>query len=313
MPVIANGRTVGAVQAIQGNGEHDQTVQLLWIAIAGAAGLGLLLAAPAGLFLARRAMRPIDQAFEQQQAFVADAAHELRTPLTVLRANAEMIERLPDIDREELSAELAGMVTEIDDMSRLVSDLLDLARADAGRLVIERAAMDVASVIRETVESMRPLAAAAGLSLSVDAIAPAVAEIDPGRIRQLARVLVDNALSYTGAGGNVAVTVKRLGREVVIEVADTGIGIPEDEQANVFRRFYRTDHARVRAEGGTGLGLSIAFAIAEAHAGNIRLSSTPGKGTLVRVAIPASTESLQSEFETNGAANRPSLKPASRR
>ena len=144
-PLRDNGAIVGVIQAIQGSGEHDRAVQLLWLAILGSAGLGMLLAAPAGLYLARRAMRPISHAFEQQRAFVADAAHELRTPLAVLRANAELIERLPGISRQELVAEIGGMVGEIDEMNRLVNDLLDLARADAGRLVV-----DIAPVARRS-------------------------------------------------------------------------------------------------------------------------------------------------------------------
>jgi len=287
MPVMDNGQIVGAVQAIQGRSEHDQTMRLLGLAIAGSAGLGVLLAAPAGLFLARRAMRPIDIAFEQQRTFVADAAHELRTPLTVLRANAELIERLPDMDRQELMEEAGAMVQEIDEMSRLVNDLLDLARADAGRLLLQTQPTELSGLIRDAVGVMTPLAEDSGLSLDVNAAAPVLVEADPSRIRQLVRVLVDNAISYTASGGAVHVLVEQRGPLAVIEVRDTGIGIPPDELQNVFRRFYRTDHARARSMGGAGLGLSIAQAIALAHGGRIVLESHPGQGSLFRIELPA--------------------------
>jgi len=286
MPVMDNGQIVGAVQAIQGRSEHDQTMRLLGLAIAGSAGLGVLLAAPAGLFLARRAMRPIDIAFEHQRTFVADAAHELRSPLTVLRANAELIERIPDMDRQELMGEVGSMVQEIDEMSRLVNDLLDLAKADAGRLIVHTQPIELGDLIRDAVGVMAPLAESSGLSLSVAITAPVFVRADPSRIRQLVRVLVDNAISYTASGGDVHVLVEQRGSLAVIEVRDTGIGIPPEELQNVFRRFYRTDHARARSVGGAGLGLSIAHAIAVAHGGDIQVESVPGHGAVFRIIIP---------------------------
>ena len=285
-PLRDNGAIVGVIQAIQGSGEHDRAVQLLWLAILGSAGLGMLLAAPAGLYLARRAMRPISHAFEQQRAFVADAAHELRTPLAVLRANAELIERLPGISRQELVAEIGGMVGEIDEMNRLVNDLLDLARADAGRLVVDIAPVDLCRAVCETVTSMAALAEASGLALACRAPEPVVAAVDRERIQQLVRGLVDNAISYTAQGGRVDVIIERRGGSAVIEVRDTGVGIRPEDQPHVFRRFYRADHARARSEGGSGLGLSIADAIVAAHRGRISLESAPGQGTAIRVQLP---------------------------
>jgi two-component system, OmpR family, sensor histidine kinase CiaH len=287
VPLRSNGQIVGVVQAIQGQREHDQTMRLLALVLAGSAGLGVLLAAPAGLFLARRAMRPIDLAFERQRTFVADAAHELRAPLTVLRANAELIERIPDLSPSELQSEVGGMVQEIDEMSRLVSDLLDLARADASRLVVETSRVELAGVVRDAIQPMEALAVGAGVALTIEAGESVFVEADPGRIRQLTRALVDNALVYTASGGEVHVSVARRNRSAIVTVRDTGIGIPPEEQANVFRRFYRTDHARARSAGGAGLGLSIAHAIVVAHGGKISLESAAGCGTVIRIELPA--------------------------
>lgn len=289
-PLRDNGAIVGVIQAIQGSGEHDRAVQLLWLAILGSAGLGMLLAAPAGLYLARRAMRPISRAFEQQQAFVADAAHELRTPLAVLRANAELIERLPDISREELTSEIGGIVGEVDEMSRLVSDLLDLARADAGRLIVNAAPANLGRAVCETVTSMTALAEAGGLALSCRAQESVIAKIDRERIRQLTRTLVDNAISYTARGGRIDVSVERRADLAIIEVRDTGVGIRPEDQPHVFRRFYRADDARARSNGGAGLGLSIADAVVAAHHGRISLTSAPDQGTTIRVHLPISAE-----------------------
>src|SRR5579884_3347941 len=285
-PVKAEGKIVGAVQAARDLAQTTAEGRLVTLVSLAGVGLGGLLAVPAGLFLARRAMRPIDAAFQRQRAFVADASHELRTPLAVIRANAELVQRLPEATAEEVRTEMAGILSEVDTMRGMVDDLLLLARSDAGRLELHRAPVDLAELVRGAVAPMAALAGAAGLRLTVEAPAPVTADVDAERIRQAVRILVDNAISFTPAGGSVTVSVERKERDALIRVRDTGVGIAPAEQAHVWNRFYRTDQARSRSTGGTGLGLSIARAIVTAHHGEIGLSSRPSQGTTVWLTLP---------------------------
>ena len=289
-PVRSDGRIVGAVQAARDDWEHQTELQLVGRMSLIGVGLGAVVAVPSGLFLARRAMRPIDLAFARQRAFVADASHELRTPLTLIRATTEYVQRLPDASpavREELGA----VLDEVDATGRMVDDLLVLARIDSDELPLRRQRTDLGELVRGSTAALAPLAEAAGLALTVSAPPGALADVDPDRIRQVVRILLDNAIAYTPAGGTVHVSVDRHASRARIAVADTGVGIAAVAQARVFDRYYRADRARSRATGGTGLGLAIARALVQAHGGEIGLESEPGCGTTVWFTVPLASES----------------------
>jgi len=288
MPVFnESGAVVGAVQAARGQSLYQQQRStVLWATVAGIA-VGVLLAPLAGLFLARRAMRPINAAFDAQRTFVSDASHELRTPLTVLRANAELLTRMPDAPSDEIANEAGQMIAEIDEMTRLVNDLLFLARADEDAPgLLARQPVDLAAIIRDETALHQSRAEAAHLSLVAEIAAEPVVPGDTARLRQVLRILLDNALAYTPAGGSIRVTLTATGRDAVLIVRDTGIGIPPAEQAHVFDRFYRADPARARRTGGTGLGLAIARAIVDAHDGSIGVTSEPGAGAAFTIHLP---------------------------
>lgn len=285
-PVWAGGRVIGAVQVAQGQRQHESELRLVgWGSLAGV-GLGILIAVPTGLFLARRAMTPIAGAFHRQRAFVADASHELRTPLTLIRANTELIRQLPNPSPDEIRAELGAVLEEVDAMSRLVDDLLLLARADGAELALAHGPVDLGVIARDAAEAMRVRANVAGVTFEVHAPESIVVDADGDRVQQVLRILLDNAIMYTPAGGSVAVTIIRRGGRGGVSVRDTGIGISLEEQTRVFDRFYRSDRARSRSTGGTGLGLAIASTIIEAHRGEIGLESQPGKGTTVWFTLP---------------------------
>lgn len=284
-PVEEDGRILGAVQAARGDWEHQAELRLVGLMSLLGIGLGAVVALPAGLFLARRAMRPIDLAFARQRAFVADASHEFRTPLTLIRATTEYVQRLPDASAT-VREELGGVLDEIDATSRLVDDLLVLARVDSAELPLRRQPTDLGDLARAVTDAVAPLAVSSGLSISVSAPPGVVAEVDPDRFRQVLRILLDNAIAYSPAGGTIQVSVERLDSRARVAVADTGVGIAAEEQARVFDRFYRADRARARATGGTGLGLAIARALVQAHGGEIDLSSEPGRGTTVWFTLP---------------------------
>jgi signal transduction histidine kinase len=292
VPVVnAEGVIVGAVQAARGqNLYQQQRSTVLWASVAGIV-LGVILAPLAGLFLARRAMRPINAAFAAQRAFVADASHELRTPLTVIRANAELLTRMPDASPDEIETESGQIIARIDEMTRLVNDLLFLARADEGAPgLLERRDIDLADIVRDETALHQPRAIGARLTLTTETMAEPVIAGDASRLRQVVRILIDNALAYTPAGGTIRVTLDIAAREpvAVLSVRDTGIGIPHAEQAHIFDRFYRSDPARARQTGGAGLGLAIARTIVEAHGGSISLDSEPGAGATFTIRLPLS-------------------------
>ncbi len=283
-PVWLDGRVVGAVQAARSDREHQSELQLIGVMSIFGVGLGAIVAVPAGLFLARRAMRPIDAAFARQRAFVADASHELRTPLTLIRATTELVQRMPDAS-PAVREELGGVLDEVDATNRLVGNLLLLARLDSDELPLQRELIDLGEVVRAAATLFMPLAETAGLTLTVETASGVHVNADADRVRQVMRILLDNAIAYTPTGGSIRVEVAQRGGRAVVTVRDTGSGIPPAEHAQVFDRFYRADRARSRGTGGSGLGLGIARALIHAHHGEIGLES-PGRGTTVWFALP---------------------------
>ncbi len=251
----------------------------------GGAG-GVVAAAAGGLWLAGLALRPIRASFERQRQFVSDASHELRTPLAVMRANGELLQRHPDQTIERNMDQVDAITAEAEAMTKLVEDLLTLARADEGEANLAKEPVPLGVVIEELGRDMEALAAARGLALRVDA-EPVEVIGDRHRLRQLAAILVENAIKYTPAGGSVSVRAVRAGRSVEVTVSDTGPGIPLEEQGRIFDRFVRADSARTRSAGGTGLGLAIAKWIAEAHSGKIAVESVAGSGSKFTVRLPA--------------------------
>lgn len=247
---------------------------------------GVLASAAGGLWLAGMALRPIRTSFERQQRFVSDASHELRTPLAVLRANGELLQRHPNDTIAANMDQVDAITAEAEAMTKLVEDLLTLARADEGEANLSMEPVSFGAVLEELGRDMEALAKDRGLELRVDA-EPVEVEGDRHRLRQLGAILLDNALKYTPAGGRVTVRATQSGKTVELSVTDTGPGIPATEQDKIFDRFVRADSARTRAAGGSGLGLAIAKWIAEAHGGRISVESVPGNGARFVVKLPA--------------------------
>ena len=284
-PVLRGDRTVGVVQAAQSDREHRAELRLVGMTTLAGVALGAIVAIPAGLFLARWAMRPIDAAFARQREFVADASHELRTPLTLIRATAELVQRLPDAS-PAVKDELKELLSEVDSTNRLVDDLLLLARIDSSEMQLRKALIDLGATVRAAVAPFAQIAQAAKLGLELEIASDVIVEADPDRVRQIVRILLDNAIAYTSGPGRVSVEVTRRGNRGVVTVRDTGVGIAANEQRQVFDRFYRAERSRSRSSGGTGLGLAIARALTDAHGGEIGLESSPGHGTSVWFALP---------------------------
>ncbi len=274
LPMLQSGMVIGVIQAGQSRQVVQTTINRLVLVLV-PIGLGALaLAGLGGLFMSGRAMRPVKDSFERQRTFVADASHELNTPLTLIRAGMEVLSRNPDwLDRSQL---IGKLLAEADRMNALISNLLLLARLDAGKLALASKPFDLGSLIVETVERFRERADAKEISLEAQASDRLEACGDAEHTSQVLAALVDNALRYTPSEGSVSVVGKQASRLVEVAVSDTGSGIAPDHLPRVFDRFYRAETARTRAEGGTGLGLSIARSLAEAQGGKLTVESTVG-------------------------------------
>ncbi len=227
----------------------------------------------------------LDEAFTRQRRFVADASHELRTPVAAIRSMTDVAIAQP-ASAEELSAVLRDVNAEADRLGHLITDLLALARADEGQAPLDHEPVRLDQLATDVAGVAEPLAAERGVALVVRADESVTVLGDEARLIQAVMNLVDNAITYTGAGGNVTLTVTASGQDAVLTVQDTGIGIAPEHLPHIFERFYRADAARTRANGGSGLGLSIVDWVVRAHDGTIDASSEPGKGSTFTMTLP---------------------------
>jgi two-component system OmpR family sensor kinase len=221
-----------------------------------------------------------EEALSRQRRFAADASHELRTPLTSIAGYARMLEEWGLRDPRTAREGVAAIRRESERMQGLVEALLALTRGDEGA-PLEIETHDLAVVAEEAARTV------AGEKTAVEYLPvkrPVEAPFDRSRIRQVASILLDNAVKYTPEGGKVTVTVREENGWAALEVSDTGVGIPEAQLPLVFERFHRADPSRTA--GGFGLGLSIARQIAEAHGGRIEVESVPDKGSTFTLLLP---------------------------
>ncbi|MDX6556946.1 MAG: hypothetical protein QOD86_3141 [Miltoncostaeaceae bacterium] len=227
------------------------------------------------------------EAERMKDEFVALASHELRTPLTSIIGYLDVVleGELGELG-EEQEQFLRVAARNADRLLALVGDLIVMGQSDAGRLSIQLRPLDVGELARDRTAAAGPTAQTREVALAVDAGVPAPILGDASRLGQVVDNLVSNALKFTPAGGRVDVRVAVDGDQVVLEVADTGVGIPFAEQPRLFERFYRTPGAQARSVPGTGLGLSISKAIVEAHGGSIDVESGVGRGSVFRARLP---------------------------
>ena len=331
---------VGYLQVAASLQEVKESLRQLSTLMVLGGAVGVLAAAFVGAFLARKALAPIDGItqtaseiarggdlqrritkpgppdevgrltatfnlmldrlegmFKAQQRFTADISHELRTPLTTIRGNVDLLQRMGGADQASLDA-IRG---ETDRMIRLVGDLLLLAQADAG-LPIRREPVAIDRLAGEVVRQVQVISGHVKVSLVSEVPEPLCVDGDPDRLRQLLLNLIDNAIKYTPAGGEVSVHVTREDGSVRLDVSDTGPGIPPEHLQLgpngvplIFERFYRVEKSRTRSASssgngrsgsGTGLGLSIAQWIVQVHSGRIEIQSEPGNGTIMTVWLP---------------------------
>jgi signal transduction histidine kinase len=279
-----SGEAAGVIQYARSlRGVHEEINQLILVLLPLTLG-ALGLSAIGGAYMAGRAVRPVRKAFERQRSFIADASHELKTPLTLIRADAEVLQRgLTSPDDRELADDV---LAETDRMSAVLSDLLLIARLDAGKLSVSEKPFDLAGVISETADRFAARAASEGVQLEARALGKLRVRGDSERAAQILSILLDNALRHTPSGGSVSVVGSAREGFVEAVVEDSGPGISPEHLPHVFERFYRVDTARSRSSGGTGLGLAIARDLARAQNGDLEAENAEDGGAVFRLKLP---------------------------
>jgi two-component system, OmpR family, sensor histidine kinase SenX3 len=221
--------------------------------------------------------------------FVANVSHELKTPATSLKLLAESLEEALDEDPAQAHLFAAQLRQETERLARLITDLLDLTRLESQEHTVYPTFVDVRGVLMTVLARMRRVARKKDITLQWKRFGRAARYTVYGDETQLTSMftnLVDNAVKYTPPGGRVEVVGGSEGSEIVVSIADTGIGIAEGKIPRIFERFYRVDKARSKATGGTGLGLSIVRHVAENHGGRVTVESTPNEGSTFTVSLP---------------------------
>lgn len=279
------GEVVGVIQYARSLREiRDNVNRLLLVLLP--LGLGALgLAAFGGLYMAGRAVRPVRDSFDKQRAFVADASHELKTPLTLIRADTEVVLYRGRIDPDDRKL-IEHVLAETDKMNAVLSDLLLVARLDAGKLEVSTEPFDLSVVLSESVERFGLRISDKGVNLEVCTTGHLTVRGDPKRTGQILAILLDNAVRFTPSGGRVTVNGQLHDGWVEVSVRDTGPGITPEHLPRIFDRFYRAEEARTRKSGGTGLGLAIARDLARAQKGDLQAENVKGGGTVFRFVLP---------------------------
>jgi heavy metal sensor kinase len=227
----------------------------------------------------------LDAAFTEQQRFIADASHELRTPVAILRSEAEIaLER--DRAADEYKNSLVLISEEAERFSRIVEDLFTLARTGSSQPALIKERFYLNELLADCARAAQSLTTRKNVALDIEPLPEMIITGDEELLKRMLLNLLDNAVKYTPEGGTVSLALAGRDHEAEIRVSDTGIGIPVEDQAHIFDRFYRVDKARSRGAGGAGLGLAIARWIVEAHGGAISVQSDKGQGSVFRVILP---------------------------
>ena len=329
VPLQAGGRSVGTLQAATNLGLVDSVRNSLLSILVGLTVVSMVLAAGASWLSIRQALSPLatvtqtaeqitraddlsrripylapptdeigalirafnrtlerlENLFTAQQRFLADVSHELRTPLTVIKGNADLIRKLGPDDES-----LDTIKDEADRLTRMVGDLLLLAQAESGKLPLTMAPVALDELLTDVFQQMRVLAGEK-VRLKLTDIDQVLVTGDRDRLKQVLINLASNAIHYTPAGGDVYLSLSKMGEMARVVVRDTGPGIPPGDLPHIFDRFYRGEKSRTRSKAsGFGLGLSIASFIVEAHGGRIEVDSHEGHGTAFAVYLPLAGE-----------------------
>ena len=231
-------------------------------------------------------IRRLRDANQSRDEFVANVSHELKTPITSIRVLADSLMSMDDVPVELYKEFMNDISKEIDREAKIIDDLLNLVKMDRSGVVLNRTSVDMNAMLEQILKRLRPQAKLRNIEMTLETVRDVKADVDEVKFSLAITNLVENAIKYNVDGGWVHVSLDADHQFCYIKVEDNGIGIPEDQQDNVFERFYRVDKARSRETGGTGLGLAITRNIILLHQGIIRLTSKEGEGSSFLVRIP---------------------------
>ncbi|MEC0271545.1 MULTISPECIES: sensor histidine kinase [Peribacillus] len=274
-----------AVQFIRNvDTEKEMLDRLLLILFVGG-GIGSLVAVGAGYLLAGRALIPVKKSWDQQQQFVSDASHEIRTPLAVIQSRADLLFQSPNATIEEKAVDISIISKEVRRLNKLVNGLLTLTRTDSNQMEVKKSNFFLDDLLMDIVEQYTDIASFQEKSIISHAPEQVVFHGDKERIHQLLVILVDNAMKFTGEGGEISLSCIKNASSIILTVEDNGIGIPQEELPLIFNRFYQVEQSRSANEG-SGLGLSIAKWIVNTHQGNIKVTSEQNERTRFEITFP---------------------------
>ena len=277
---VPNSSDLAIIQLGRSMADQDQALRQLLLGVSVLGGFLLVFAAAGSWWMAGRSLGPAQRAWDQQQAFIANASHELRTPLTLIRASVEVAQR-GKLDKKEKEL-LADVIAETDYMGLLVDDLLLLSRLDSGRLHLEKESISVSELIGEIQRQVGKMAGAHKF-IPAQSIPAVSLQADPTRLRQILLILLDNALSHTPPGTRIWLEVEAQDGALILRVRDDGPGIPAEHLPHIFERFYQVDSSHGGQARSNGLGLSIAKGLAELHQGSICVRNDGGAVFEVRL------------------------------
>jgi heavy metal sensor kinase len=241
----------------------------------------------------------LDRSFRDMRRFTGDAAHELRTPLAIIRNAAEVGLAEPEVPAECRRA-LEDILEEATRLGGLADQLLYLTREDSGIESVVYAVVRLDALAVDVIDHMRLVAEEKGILIRAVVPLPTSVNGDADRLRRLLLNLLDNAIKFTPAGGQVELTIEHVDGAALVRIRDTGVGISAEHFTRIFERFYRVDPARESTQGGAGLGLAICKAIVQLHGGEIEAESAPGQGTCIRFRLPLTEPAAGGQTQPNG-------------
>ncbi len=278
----------GYIRASQSVEEIDAVKNRLFFVLIGGAGVTLILSGLGGIWLTHEAIAPIKASFLQLKQFTADASHELRGPLTAIKASVDIMKSHPERIHPKDTKKITAISSATDQMGQLIEDLLFLARTDKNVVMPTREKKSICldDILQNIIVLLEPFAQRKNITLKSKIQQGFLVLGEQSQLTRLFSNLLQNALQYTPEGGTVILELKKQNRFAIINVKDTGIGIPPEQLPYIFDRFWRADKARSRREGGTGLGLAIVKAISESHGGKIFVTSNVNVGSCFQVRLP---------------------------
>ncbi|KLA32644.1 hypothetical protein B4077_0654 [Bacillus cereus] len=273
------------VQIVRDITAEKEMLNTLFLILVIGCSVGSLCAIGIGFFLAGRALVPIQNSWEKQQQFVSDASHELRTPLAVIQSKTDVLFQSPSATIEEKAMDISTISKECRRLSKLVTNLLLLARSDSNQIEMDKKTFEMDKLLEEIVDPYKEIASYQEKEMILKVEHDISFMGDRERIHQMMVILLDNAMKYTNEGGHIQIDCTQTNSSIRIRVEDDGIGVKDEDIPKLFDRFYQGDKARSASEG-AGLGLSIANWIVEKHYGKILVESKWGEGTCFEVNFP---------------------------